>query len=113
MCGGIDSGDPIQLNQGNEYYSPYDAQDNSCGFTIKIENNPNMSYVYQIEYSVTDDEVWYDLSAVDGTLATNRRYPQVGPDGACPYLWCDASVSSCEWPIMIYCAAPDMRFWLC
>lgn len=57
MCGGIDSGDPIQLNQGNEYYSPYDAQDNSCGFTIKIGNNPDMSYVYQIEYSVTDGGV--------------------------------------------------------
>ena len=59
-----------------------------------------MSHVYQIEYSVTDGEVWYDLSAVDGTpFATNRRYLRVGSDGARPYLWCDASVSSCEWPI--------------
>ena len=42
----------------------------------------------------------YDLSAVDGTpFATNRRYLRVGSDKARPYLWCDASVSSCEWPI--------------
>lgn len=82
----------------------------------------NVAPIYQLEYSVLDGIIWYNLSPVDGSPFIDvARKVQVGGEGMCPVLQCGpGQTTQCDWHKdgnlelnVKTCVAMDINLWLC
>ncbi|KAF2202131.1 hypothetical protein GQ43DRAFT_471170 [Delitschia confertaspora ATCC 74209] len=105
---------------GGEFENPFKHKDDACSHTIRSSTQQDQTAnVYQVEYSVRDGNIWYDLSDIDGhPLLQYKRSLEVKQVG-CERIFCDAkqglagSGPDCEWPYFQTCKSGDIEFYLC
>ena len=68
---------------GGSFSEPFRAKGNGGGISLKVSRSTTMYPHEQIEYTVSGDRVFYDLSFIDGRPFKNIN---LAPDRACPKI---------------------------
>ncbi|MCJ1442250.1 MAG: hypothetical protein MMC23_002743 [Stictis urceolatum] len=80
------TGSRVHLNPGKSYHEPYHTS-STIGTSIKISRVDNLfegKPVEQLEYTVADRKVFYDLSLINGDLFAAEGVELVPSDHSCP-----------------------------
>lgn len=111
--------DTIAVASGDSYTHPNPADNDNCNRAIKLSADTTIdsegASVYNIEYVMTDDDLWYNLSHDAGNPFTNssRTLTVSNCDES---LHCPAGNdgSMCDYPMLYDCMnAGDVHFQLC
>ena len=87
----------VTLKPGESYQEDYRSRkDNQGGVSIKMSDKEDKGEISQFEYTITDDQVFYDLSNIDGYPFKEGGISITPSDSSCPSISCDAGVANCH-----------------
>jgi len=84
------------VKSGSSFSEDFKENGNGGGISIKISEDKAQKSVTQLEYTLSGEKVFYDLSNIDGNPFKDGGVTVTPSDSSCPKVNCEGGLEKCK-----------------